>query len=148
MEIDAMRQRVGWICHRKRIKRMGLRLRFRNVFAVAVLVVVAGMASCRRGVVAHPASGAGAAACSLEASATVAHAGDVVRIHVNAVFPRGFSLNYFWTSEAGTLRGKEADMLWRPKDAPPGMHVVMVRVEDGHGAEATCELRMEVASVD
>jgi hypothetical protein len=108
MEIDAMRQRVGWICHRKRIKRMGLRLRFRNVFAVAVLVVVAGMASCRRGVVAHPASGAGAAACSLEASATVAHAGDVVRIHVNAVFPRGFSLNYFWTSEAGTLRGERS----------------------------------------
>jgi hypothetical protein len=81
--------------------------------------------------------------CSLEPPTAVAHPGEMIPIHVNAIFPNSFPLTYYWTSQAGTLKGKGTDMIWRPKDAAPGNYTVSVRVDDGHGSQASCSMQVE-----
>jgi hypothetical protein len=72
--------------------------------------------------------------------------GDVIQVHVHAIFPDDFPLNYYWSREAGTLKGKGADMLWRPKDAAPGVYLLSARINDGHGNEAVCSIQVRVES--
>lgn len=87
--------------------------------------------------------------CSVESSNTVAHAGDAIQLHVKTAFANVFPLTYYWTSQAGTLRGKGTDMTWRPKDSAPGTYRVSARVDDGHGREANCSIGIElVASLE
>lgn len=93
-----------------------------------------------------PTSAFVAPSCSLESSSAVMRAGDLIQLHVNTVFPNAFPLTYYWTSQAGTLRGKGTDMIWRPKDAAPGTYRVSARVDDGHGHEAACSIAIEVVA--
>jgi hypothetical protein len=127
---------------------MNQRSHFRRIGAAMLLFHLALVCACHRAVITPAADSAGAvvaATCSLEASAAVAHAGDVLKIHANAAFPSHFALIYYWTLAGGTLKGNGADMVWRPKDAAPGMYVIRARVEDGHGMEAACSVEVEVA---
>jgi hypothetical protein len=127
---------------------MRQQFKFRRIGAAMLVFPLALVCACHRAVIAPAPDSAGAvvaASCLLEASATVAHAGNVVKIHANASFPSHFALTYYWTLAGGTLRGNGADMVWRPKDAAPGMYVIRSRVEDGHGMEAACSVQIEVA---
>jgi hypothetical protein len=115
---------------------------------IPFMLLMGCLAGCHRAVVAHPipvsTNVRARAYCAMEPSAALARPGDVIRIHVNAVFPNSYPLTYYWTSEAGTLRGKGADMLWRPKGAAPAMYQVRVRVDDGHGSEAICTMQVQL----
>ena len=71
------------------------------------------------------------------------HSGETIQLHVNAIFPIASPLTYYWTSQAGTLKGKGTDMIWQPKDAAPGNYTVQARVNDGHRHEAICSMQLD-----
>lgn len=84
--------------------------------------------------------------CSMQPPLATLRPGDSIPIHVQAVFPNNFPLTYYWTSQAGTLKGKGADMVWWSKNTKPGTYAIEVRIDDGHGAQIACSMAVTLQS--
>lgn len=82
--------------------------------------------------------------CSFDRAAVVADSGETIAVHVRAISPAPYKLGYFWTAPEGTFKGTGPDMEWNPHQAPPGTYAISVRVDDGHGGEATCSMQVQV----
>ena len=82
--------------------------------------------------------------CSFDRPSVIANSGETIPVHVRATSPTQFKLGYFWTAPEGTFKGTGPDMEWNPQNAPPGTYPISVRVDDGHGGEATCSMQVQV----
>ncbi|HET9400545.1 MAG TPA: hypothetical protein VFO34_06310 [Candidatus Acidoferrales bacterium] len=82
--------------------------------------------------------------CSFDRPSVIANSGETIPVHVRATSPIQYKLGYFWTAPEGTFKGTGPDMQWNPHNAPAGTYTISVRVDDGHGGEATCSMQVQV----
>jgi outer membrane protein OmpA-like peptidoglycan-associated protein/opacity protein-like surface antigen len=84
------------------------------------------------------------ASCSVDKTIIYAGSGDIAEVHAVASDPDNDPLTYSWTTNAGTVEGTGPEARWNSSGATPGIYVVKVRVEDGHGGGADCSADIRV----
>ncbi len=76
--------------------------------------------------------------CSADKTSVVEGSGDIVAISVQAVDPRGHTLNYAWSATGGKVDGTGPSAHWDSSGVGPGTYTVSVKVDDGVGNTASC----------
>ena len=121
----------------------------RSIAALWLLILVIVLTGCRthqaRAKISPAVSGSKITlTCSFDRPSVIANSGETIPVHVRANSPTQYRLGYFWTSPEGTFKGTGPDMQWNPHNALPGTYSISVRVDDGHGGEATCSMQVQV----
>jgi len=83
-------------------------------------------------------------ACSTDIGSVVQGSGETVPVRANASDPDGDALTYVWSANGGHVEGTAETARWTPGDAAPGTYTVTVRVDDGHGGNASCSVNIRV----
>ena len=87
-----------------------------------------------------------ASVCSVDKPMLYTGSNAVVGVHAKAVDADNDPLTYTWTPRDGMLQGTGADVQWDLSGAALGSHVVMVRVDDGHGGSSDCSAEVVLAA--
>jgi len=84
---------------------------------------------------------------SCRAERTSVRVGESVRLFADVNDPDGDDLTVSWNTQAGTLSPREGETVtWSSQGVRPGRGPITVRVDDGYGGTADCQLTITVTA--